>query len=267
MWESVADAIPDRPGGHERRRDAHVGATTSIGPPASRPRSRRRPRARAKVGIYLYNGNEYLEAHSAAFKIRGVPVNVNYRYLDDELVLPARQLRRRGARVPRLARRPCRRVVDRLPKLKLLVEVDDAGDGDRSAARASPTRTLIAAHEPSRGSTRDGRRPLHALHRRHDRHAEGRDVRASARSRRPHAARVRRVGLPSRRAGRRRAVVAERRAAGRTSVSVPARPLMHGTGLVARRDDAAPRRRSRRHADEPQPRCRRAARHASSAIA
>jgi Trk K+ transport system NAD-binding subunit len=33
----------------------------------------------------MYNGNEYLEAQYGGFKMRGVPVNVNYRYLDEEL--------------------------------------------------------------------------------------------------------------------------------------------------------------------------------------
>lgn len=37
------------------------------------------------VGIYCYNRSEYLEAMLAAFKIRAVPINVNYRYVEDEL--------------------------------------------------------------------------------------------------------------------------------------------------------------------------------------
>ena len=37
------------------------------------------------VGIQLPNGTEYLEAMIAAFKLRAVPVNVNYRYVDAEL--------------------------------------------------------------------------------------------------------------------------------------------------------------------------------------
>ena len=37
------------------------------------------------LAIYLYNGNEYLEGMLAAFKLRAVPVNVNYRYVEDEL--------------------------------------------------------------------------------------------------------------------------------------------------------------------------------------
>jgi fatty-acyl-CoA synthase len=39
-----------------------------------------------KVALYLYNGPEYLEAMFGAFKAGLVPVNTNYRYGDDELV-------------------------------------------------------------------------------------------------------------------------------------------------------------------------------------
>src|SRR5689334_22819030 len=38
------------------------------------------------IGLYLHNGTEYVEAMLAAWKIRAVPVNVNYRYVEDELV-------------------------------------------------------------------------------------------------------------------------------------------------------------------------------------
>lgn len=39
----------------------------------------------SKVALYLYNGREYPEAQFAAFKLRGIPANVNYRYNGDEL--------------------------------------------------------------------------------------------------------------------------------------------------------------------------------------
>tara|TARA_B100001029_G_C15062703_1_gene460013 strand:+ start:961 stop:2583 length:1623 start_codon:yes stop_codon:yes gene_type:complete len=39
----------------------------------------------SKVAFYCYNGPEYLEGQFAAFKIRAIPANVNYRYLDEEL--------------------------------------------------------------------------------------------------------------------------------------------------------------------------------------
>src|SRR6476646_7667226 len=77
----------------------------------------------SKVGLYLYNGNEYLEAQYGAFKMRGVSVNVNYRYLDDELWYlldnsDSEALFFHSSLGDRVVR-----VVDRLPKLKLLVEV------------------------------------------------------------------------------------------------------------------------------------------------
>ena len=40
----------------------------------------------SKVGIYLHNSNEYLEAQYGVFKIEGVPINVNYRYIEKELI-------------------------------------------------------------------------------------------------------------------------------------------------------------------------------------
>jgi acyl-CoA synthetase (AMP-forming)/AMP-acid ligase II len=39
-----------------------------------------------KVGQYLYNSPEYMESQFACFKAGLVPVNTNYRYVDDELV-------------------------------------------------------------------------------------------------------------------------------------------------------------------------------------
>ena len=39
-----------------------------------------------KVALYLYNGPEYMESCAALFKAGLVPVNTNYRYLDDELL-------------------------------------------------------------------------------------------------------------------------------------------------------------------------------------
>lgn len=85
VWEAIADAVPDRPAlvqGEQRiswadyegrsARLAGALAEAGLGPDS-------------KVALYLYNSPEYGEASFAAFKSRGVPVNVNYRYLADEL--------------------------------------------------------------------------------------------------------------------------------------------------------------------------------------
>ena len=95
-------------------------------------------------------------------------------------LVPARQRRRRGALLPHVARRPGRpRARAPARSCKLLVEVDDGGAGtstERSATRTSRRPRPDAPHRAPRG------RHLHALHRRHDRHAQGRDVRAWAAS-------------------------------------------------------------------------------------
>src|SRR6266446_9837498 len=38
------------------------------------------------LGLYLYNGNEYLEGMIGAYKARVAPFNVNYRYVENELI-------------------------------------------------------------------------------------------------------------------------------------------------------------------------------------
>ncbi|MFE0379213.1 acyl-CoA synthetase [Streptomyces inhibens] len=93
LFESIVDTVPDRealvyldhPGsGAERRltyaeldraanRLAHHLGDRGIGPGHH-------------VGLHLYNGIEYLQALYACLKIRAVPVNVNYRYVEEELV-------------------------------------------------------------------------------------------------------------------------------------------------------------------------------------
>ncbi|MBK3585298.1 acyl-CoA synthetase [Streptomyces microflavus] len=93
LFESVVDVVPDReallyvdhPGtGAERRltyaqldaaanRIAHHFADAGLCPGEH-------------LGLHLYNGIEYLQTVLGALKARLVPVNVNYRYVEEELV-------------------------------------------------------------------------------------------------------------------------------------------------------------------------------------
>ncbi|MEI8159601.1 MAG: AMP-binding protein [Actinomycetes bacterium] len=153
IWESIADSIGDSPAvtqgtvtrtwsEYEQRASRLASALVDAG---LQPQS--------KVGLYLYNSNEYLEAQFATFKFRGVPVNVNYRYLDEELLYllensDAEALFFHSSLGDRVAR-----VVDRLPKLKLLVEVSD--DGEHHVVTAVPYNTLLADYDPMPRITRD----------------------------------------------------------------------------------------------------------------
>ncbi|HET9542042.1 MAG TPA: AMP-binding protein, partial [Acidimicrobiales bacterium] len=85
LWELVAEQVPDREavvcldrrltyGDLDERANrlaAHLRAN-GVGPGDH-------------VGVYLTNGTEYLETMLAAYKLRAVPINVNYRYVEDEL--------------------------------------------------------------------------------------------------------------------------------------------------------------------------------------
>lgn len=81
------------------------------------------------MAIYLYNGNEYLEGMLGAWKARVAPLNVNYRYVEEELVYLFRNSRSRAVLyhaefAPRLAA-----IRDQVPDLEILIQVAD-GSGN-----------------------------------------------------------------------------------------------------------------------------------------
>ena len=77
------------------------------------------------VGLHLTNSSEYLEGMFAAFKLRAIPVNVNYRYVerelshlyDDAAIAGLIYHRQFGPRVAAVA-----------PSVKALLTVDDGSD-------------------------------------------------------------------------------------------------------------------------------------------
>ncbi|MFM8564223.1 MAG: AMP-binding protein [Acidimicrobiia bacterium] len=79
----------------------------------------------SKVGMFMYNCPEYLVTQFAAFKQRITPVNVNYRYLDDELHYLLENADCEAVVFHSSLGDRIGRVKDRLPKLRLLVEVAD----------------------------------------------------------------------------------------------------------------------------------------------
>jgi fatty-acyl-CoA synthase len=151
LWESVADAIGDREAvvtGASRctwseyddraSRLAGAFADAGLGPDS-------------KVGLYLWNSNEYLEAQFGAMKGRVVPININYRYLDDELLYlldnsDAEALVFHTSLGDRVAR-----VMERASKVKLWIEVDDGGE---SVPGAVAYEEVIAGHDPAPRITR-----------------------------------------------------------------------------------------------------------------
>jgi len=147
VWESIADRIGDRPAithgsvtrtwaeyDNRAARIAGAYAAAGLGPDS-------------KIGLFMYNSNEYMEAQYAAMKLRGVPININYRYIDEELRYlldnsDAEALVFHSSLGDRVAN-----VIDKLPALKLVIEVDDGGAGQVPTARRYEE--AIASHDPA----------------------------------------------------------------------------------------------------------------------
>jgi 3-oxocholest-4-en-26-oate---CoA ligase len=147
LFESLVDAIPDRLAlaGHRRltyaalearaNRLAHALAARGVG-------------AGDHVGLYLYNCAEFIETVLAAFKLRAVPININYRYVEGELsfllknadcvaLVHSHEL---AARV--------RAVASEVPTLRLIVSV--GGNPGAADGTAVDYEELLAQGSPAR---------------------------------------------------------------------------------------------------------------------
>jgi 3-oxocholest-4-en-26-oate---CoA ligase len=136
--EAIAAAIPEREAvvtatrrltwgelASRSRRLARVLADAGLG--CRRERTALAPweSGQDHVGLYLYNGHEYLEAMIGCSKARAVAFNVNYRYVEEELVYLLRDAGTRAliysaSFAPMLAR-----VLPKLPPPALLLQVAD----------------------------------------------------------------------------------------------------------------------------------------------
>src|SRR5262245_1392177 len=99
------------------------------------------------LGIYLLNCSEYVEAMLGSYRARVAPFNVNYRYVDDELVYllddaDAVALVYHARYAPTLAR-----IRARLPRLRLLLQIDD-GSGEALLPGALDYEQALASASP-----------------------------------------------------------------------------------------------------------------------
>ncbi|MFD8691059.1 acyl-CoA synthetase [Streptomyces sp. NPDC059651] len=157
LFESVVDAVPERealvyldhPGtGAERRltyaeldaaanRVAHHLIEAGIGPGEH-------------LGLHLYNGIEYLQTVLACLKARIVPVNVNYRYVEEELVYLYRDADLTALVFDAEFDERVAAAAPRAPKLRHLVRVGPSADGT-PGPDAVAFADAEAAGDPGRG--------------------------------------------------------------------------------------------------------------------
>jgi len=231
IWEAIADAQPDRLAlaqGERHRswrewddRSARLAAAfTDLGLGHD-----------GKVASYLYNSIEYLEGVFATWKCGAAPVNVNYRYLENELRYLLENsdtdiLLFHGVLGEHVAK-----VWRDVPTLKAIVQVDDGHPLVDGALRYED---LVAAHQPAPRTVLSGDdlyilytggttgMPKGVMWRNEDLYE----------SLVPSVLGLFGVTAPSAPEDFGR-IVREVAAAGRTPVHLPASPLMHGTGFMS----------------------------------
>ncbi|WKG01052.1 acyl-CoA synthetase [Mycolicibacterium sp. HK-90] len=102
------------------------------------------------LGIYLRNGNEYLESMIGSYRARVAPFNVSYRYVEEELLYllkdsNARAVIYNAELAPRVAA-----IRDQLPNLQVLIQVADES-GNELLPGAVDYETILKTPVPQGG--------------------------------------------------------------------------------------------------------------------
>ena len=155
IFESVVDVIADRPAivvpnAHDGRRELTLGELEARANRLAHALAERGVGPGDKVGVYGYNGNEWVEAQWAAWKLRAVPVNVNYRYVEGELQYlldnaDAVAVVHGAEFSPRLAN-----IRGELPQLLSCLAWDDGSGADISECDAEDFEEVLASASPVR---------------------------------------------------------------------------------------------------------------------
>jgi fatty-acyl-CoA synthase len=162
VQEAISEAIPERECLIFRDRRLTYGSLTersrrlasylrSCGLGMRRERSELEPweSGQDHVALYLYNGNEYLEGMLGAFKARACPINVNYRYVEEELVYLLRDARARAILYHASFAPTLDKIRPELADLEVLIQVPDES-GHPLLSGAVEYESALAAASPQR---------------------------------------------------------------------------------------------------------------------
>ncbi|WP_062263608.1 acyl-CoA synthetase [Endozoicomonas arenosclerae] len=105
------------------------------------------------VAIYAYNRVEWIEALIACFKIRAVPININFRYVEDELIYIFDDADIVATVYERSFTPLLEAIQSRLPLLKSFTVIEDGSDHDSSALNAFEYEKALAESSPERDFT------------------------------------------------------------------------------------------------------------------
>ena len=163
VFGAVAEAIPDQTflvwrdrrlsyADVDARVDgfAHYLASVGLGCHTERDSLEGHESGQDHLGIYLRNGNEYLEAMIGSYRARVAPFNTSYRYVDDELIYLLTDSRARALVYPAEFAPRVAAIRDQLPALEVLVQVAD-DSGNALLPGAVDYETVLATLAPAAG--------------------------------------------------------------------------------------------------------------------
>ena len=109
--------------------------------------------ANSKAGLYLNNSNEYLIAQYAIFKVGGIPINVNYRYVEEELIYLLENSDAEAVFYHACYSSRIKEIAGSLPNIKAWIEVSDGTESkfDQSLKYED----LLNKHSPMKRIHRD----------------------------------------------------------------------------------------------------------------
>ncbi len=146
LFESLVDAIPER--------DALISGDLRFSFAALEERSNRLAHALREagvtpgshVGLHLYNGHPFVEGMIAAFKLRAVPININYRYVAHEL----RYLVSNADLVALITQREFLPIVEEailgVDTLKCVIAVEDESGGESATLPVMDYEEVLSRH-------------------------------------------------------------------------------------------------------------------------
>ena len=129
-WEAISDQIGDLTAISTSQNSESWGEFEKRSASLAKTFSEKGLKRDSKVAFYCYNGPEYLEGQFAAFKIRAIPANVNYRYLDEELVYILNNADAEAILFDSSLTERVDSVRSRCPKLKVFVRIGEGSPED-----------------------------------------------------------------------------------------------------------------------------------------
>ena len=100
------------------------------------------------MGIYALNSVEWVEVLWAVFKIRAVWININYRYVEDELAYLFDNADLKALVFERTYAPRVKGVLGTMPLLRHRIVIDDGSDADLEGLDAVPYEEAMASGSP-----------------------------------------------------------------------------------------------------------------------